>query len=138
MRLVGSPFLLAIPKARLGMKDFDSDLAGGDSLFRGLLESAPEAMVIVDKTGAIVLINSQTETLFGYLGEELLGRSVEVLVPQRFKSRHRSTYVAEPRPRVMGADLDLYGLKKNEDQFPVEDRRPAGVVARPWQIARET
>jgi len=80
-------------------------------------------MVIVDKTGAIVLINSQTEKLFGYLREELLGQSVEVLVPQRFRSQHpghRSTYFADPRPRGMGADLDLYGLKKNGDEFPVE------------------
>lgn len=80
-------------------------------------------MVIVDKTGAIVLINSQTEKLFGYPREELLGQSAEVLVPQRFRSLHpghRSTYFAEPRPRGMGADLDLYGLKKNADEFPVE------------------
>lgn len=102
------------------MKDFDSR---GDSLFRGLLESAPDAMVIVDKTGAIVLVNSQTETLFGYPREELLGQPVEVLVPQRFRSMHpghRSHYFAKPRPRAMGTDLELYGLKKNGDEFPAE------------------
>jgi PAS domain S-box-containing protein len=105
------------------MKWLGSALAGGDSLFRGLLESAPDAMVIVDKTGAIVLINSQTEKLFGYPREELLGQPIEVLVPQRFRADHpghRNKYFGEPRARGMGAELELYGLKKNGDEFPVE------------------
>jgi PAS domain S-box-containing protein len=73
------------------MKHFDSDVTGGNSLFRGLLESAPDAMVIVDKTGAIVLIRSQTEKLFGYLCEEFLGQSVEALVP-----RHGGSLAHQP------------------------------------------
>lgn len=105
------------------MKHFDSAIDGGDSLFRGLLESAPDAMVIVDKTGAIVLVNSQTEKLFGYPREELLGQPVEVLVPTRFRRQHpghRSQYFSEPLLRGMGAGLELYGLRKNGDEFPVE------------------
>jgi PAS domain S-box-containing protein len=100
-----------------------SKLTRDDSLFRGLLESAPDAMVIVDKTGAIVLVNSQTERLFGYPREELLGQRVEMLVPARFRSHHpghRSNYFGEPRVREMGAGIDLYGLRKNGEEFPVE------------------
>ena len=76
-----------------------------DSLFRGLLESAPDAVVIVDQTGTILLVNSQTEKLFGYPRQELLGQPVEVIVPERFRAQHpehRQGYFAEPRARGMG------------------------------------
>ena len=80
-------------------------------------------MVIVNKTGTIVLVNSQAERLFGYPREELLGKPIEILVPERFRQPHhgqRDGYFAEPRVREMGAGLDLFGLRKNGEEFPAE------------------
>ena len=94
-----------------------------DRKFRDLLESAPDAMVIVDESGKIVLVNSQTVTLFGWKHEELLGQPVETLVPKRFRNAHpahRSSFFAQPKLRQMGAGLQLYGLRKDNSEFPVE------------------
>jgi PAS domain S-box-containing protein len=91
--------------------------------FRGLLEAAPDAIVIVDLEGRIVLVNAQTEQLFGYSRAELLGEKVEMLVPKRLRAQHqlhRSSYAHEPTPRGMGAGLELFGVKKDGREFPVE------------------
>jgi PAS domain S-box-containing protein len=96
---------------------------GADEQFRSLLEAAPDAMVIVDQAGRIVLVNGQVETLFGYPRQELLGQPVEKLVPDRFKPQHgahRLGYASEPRVRAMGAGLELHGLRKDGTEFPVE------------------
>jgi protein-histidine pros-kinase len=94
-----------------------------ERLFRGLLEAAPDAMVIVDRKGCIVLVNAQVERLFGYGREELVGRDVEVLVPHRFAGMHtafRDGYVANPRTRPMGLAGDLFARRKDGSEFPVE------------------
>lgn len=91
--------------------------------FQGLVEAAPDAMVILDEDGRISLVNAQTLKLFGHEREDLIGQQVEVLVPHRFRGRHpdhRREYAANPRVRGMGTQLDLYGLRKDGTEFPVE------------------
>ncbi len=91
--------------------------------FRGLLESAPDATVVVDKLGIINLINSQTEKLFGYGRAELVGQTIEILVPKRLRkkhSKHREGYYVEHPFRPMGVGLQLFGLRKNGTEFPLE------------------
>jgi len=91
--------------------------------FRGLLESAPDSIVVVDGAGKIVIVNSQTERMFGYARDDLLGASIELLVPQRFRPQHshdRAAYSADPRTRPMGAGRSLTGLKSDGSEFPVE------------------
>ena len=88
-----------------------------------LLEYAPDATVIVDNDGIIRLVNSQTERLFGYYREELIGEPVERLIPARHRGRHageRAAYSADPHVRPMGVGLELFGLRKDGSEFPVE------------------
>ena len=91
--------------------------------FLGLLESVPDAMVIIDETGSIVLVNAQAERLFGYSRAELIGRPVEMLMPARFRHKHehhRQHYSAAPAIRPMGVGAELFAVHKNGLEFPVE------------------
>jgi PAS domain S-box-containing protein len=91
--------------------------------FRDLLETAPDPIVIVNKSGRIQLVNAQTEKLFGYSRAELIGAPIEVLVPERLQgqhSSHREAYTQAPQPRSMGVGLELHGRRKDGTEFPVE------------------
>jgi PAS domain S-box-containing protein len=90
--------------------------------FRALLEAAPDAMVVADKAGRMVLVNTQTERLFGYRRDELLGREIEMLVPERLRGQHPGN-LTEPRVPSMETDLATYGLRKEGREFPIEISR---------------
>jgi PAS domain S-box-containing protein len=93
------------------------------SLVDVVVESAPNAIIVVDAAGTIVLVNRETELLFGYARDELLGGAVEVLVPERLRGNHpsyRSGFMGDPHQRAMGAGRDLYGLRKDGSEVPIE------------------
>lgn len=91
--------------------------------FRQVVEAAPNAMVMVDKAGLIEMVNTQTEIIFGYSRDELLGQSVDRLLPERFRHQHphhRASFFSDLHPRSMGAGRDLFGRRKDGSEFPVE------------------
>ncbi|GAA3348979.1 hypothetical protein GCM10020358_69460 [Amorphoplanes nipponensis] len=94
-----------------------------EAMFRGLLEAAPDAIIGVTADGRITLLNAQTERLFGYRRDELLGQSVDILVPERIRAAHpdhRRNYFANPQPRPMGAGVALAAVRKDGSEFPAE------------------
>lgn len=116
------PQALALPSAEALQAEIASRKRA-EAKFRGLLEAAPDAMLVVDQAGRIVLVNAQMEKLFGYSRDELTGQPVEMLVPERFRGRHpeyRTPFIGEPRVRPMGTGSELYGLRKDGREFPVE------------------
>ncbi|MHB8510702.1 MAG: PAS domain-containing sensor histidine kinase [Actinomycetota bacterium] len=100
-----------------------SELKQAEERFRAFLEFAPDAIVMIDVDGAIQIVNAQVERLFGFSRSELVGSPVEKLIPQRFNDahiKHRSSFTNDPRPRLMGAGLELYGVRKDGAEFQVE------------------
>lgn len=105
-----------------GIRDI-TERKRAEEKFRALLESAPDAMIVVDQQGLIQLVNAQTEKMFGYDRLELVGQPIEILTPKRFRKRHvkhREGYYVEHPVRPMGMGLELYGLRKSGAEFPVE------------------
>jgi len=114
---------LAVKEDITQRKEMEEALRDSEEKFRALLEFASVAIVIVDGHGSIQLVNAKAEEMFGYTRRELLGRPVEVLLPERFRQAHvglRGSYVANPRPRPMNAPLDLWAERKDGTEFPVE------------------
>lgn len=113
--------VLALANARLQREITQRRQA--EERFRGMLEAAPDAMVIVNQHRQIVLVNTRAESLFGYDRSELLGQSVEMLMPERYRQAHSNygdSYIVAPRPRSMGETLDLFALRRDGTEFPVE------------------
>jgi PAS domain S-box-containing protein len=106
-----------------GLLELNRDITVGLARQAAMLELAPDAFVGVGRDGVIVLVNHQAEVLFGYEGGEMIGRALEMLVPERLRSEHalkRKTYFADPRRRPMGAGLELFGVKRDGAEFPAE------------------
>ncbi len=111
--------------------------------FLGLLEAAPDAIVGVDARGRIALVNAQAERLFGYPRDELLGNPVEILIPERARAahlEHERNYLADPKPRPMGAGIEMSGRRKDGSEFPAEISLSAfdtddGIIV--WTVIRD-
>jgi PAS domain S-box-containing protein len=131
----GAVALVAVDARDVGELEQLREGRAADAHFRDLVEAAPDAKVIVDAAGLIILVNAQTERVFGYPREELLGKSMEMLVPERFRAIHpvhRGAYGNDPRPRLMGEGLELHGRRKDGTEFPAE------ISLSPLRLARGT
>jgi PAS domain S-box-containing protein len=118
----GAPVVVAI-RDMTGARDAEDIRRKSEQLFRGLLESAPDAMVVVDVRGRLQVVNGRTEQLFGYTRQELLGMSVDELVPASLRvghAAHRAKFFRDPQTRPMGQGLELFGLRRDGTEFPVD------------------
>ncbi|MFN7994453.1 MAG: PAS domain S-box protein [Bryobacteraceae bacterium] len=112
-----------LPVAVLEINRDITERKRAEQRFSSLLESAPDATLVVDGSGAIILVNAQFERLFGYPRREIVGMRVETLLPDRFRHHHamqRNAFIRSPIARPMGANLELFGLRKDGSEFPIE------------------
>ena len=112
-----------IAAAAARTQEIEAALWKSEERFRQVVESAPNAMVMIGPMGKIVMVNNQAERVFGYTREELLGQPIEILIPERFRPNHpklRGAFFGDPISRPMGAGRDLYGIKKDGTEFPIE------------------
>ena len=126
----GKPALMSVvhditgrDRAEQALRKSVQEAESAVSRFRGLLEAAPEGIVIVNREGRIVLVNAQAERIFGYQKAELMGQSIDILFPENVRqlhSRHRADYHLHPSRRSMGEKLDLVAIRKDGSEFPIE------------------
>jgi protein-histidine pros-kinase len=119
----GADHLLLLNERDVTRIKYQRDAQALQSRFRGVLDAAPDAFVLVDRFGRIALANPELERLFGYAAQDLLGQPVELLVPDRYRGNHpghRSGYFADPRTRPMGSGIELSARRKDGSEFPVE------------------
>src|ERR1700722_15077465 len=103
--------------------DLDRELYEAGAFMRALFESAPDSIVVADKSGSIVRVNAKTEIVFGYDCDELIGKKLEILIPEKLRKDHvghRDRYFLSPQTRPMGAGLALLGRRKDGSEFPVD------------------
>jgi PAS domain S-box-containing protein len=104
-------------------KKAEEALRSNEAILENLFESAPDAIFLTNRNGEIVRLNTQAEAVFGYRRDELVGKPIDLLLPERFKMRHidfRSAYQANARTRLMGAGIQLFAKRKNGSEFPVD------------------
>jgi PAS domain S-box-containing protein len=117
------PALLFVLRDITARKRTERILRESNTRFQELLESAPDAIVVSDKNGTITLVNEQTEEIFGYPRQELMGKSVEILLPNQLQEmhiQHRRGYVPSPKPHYFGTEMNLFGRRKDGSKFPID------------------
>lgn len=123
LRHINAELEMRVDERTAALTRINQALQTSEARFRRVVEAAPNAIVTINEAGLIEMVNAQAEMLFGYRREELLGQAVEILVPERFRSHHpeqRQSFFRDPQSRAMGAGRDLFGVKKDGTEFPVE------------------